>query len=315
VNLQVIEVAIGVFAVFFLVSLIASAFVEILSTMLSKRAKDLDKVIKGVISDGNMSSIDLEGTSVYKALSVASGIGKSPGRRKPSYISARAFADGVAEAVNKARQENTSLKETIDSLPADTLLKQRLQALHSEVGDNLGMLKAGIETWFDDLMDRLQGAYKRWSRWVLLVVGLIIAAGMNVSTVHIVQELWSDATLSAAVADSASQIVEAPCPDGGTECTPEDKIEHAVNELESLQLPMGWGDTLPADVTGWIWMILGWIPTALAVTLGAPFWFDLLGRVAGLRGGRGAPPTSAADPTSATSIVRETRTTPQPTGN
>ena len=55
--------------------------------------------------------------------------------------------------------------------------------------------------------------------------------------------------------------------------------------------PWGRDDGLPGwGAGGWIAHVLGWLFTAAAVSLGAPFWFDLLSRVAKLRGtggGRG----------------------------
>ena len=38
---------------------------------------------------------------------------------------------------------------------------------------------------------------------------------------------------------------------------------------------------------------MGWLMTAFAVTLGAPFWFDLLGKIVALRAA-GNPPKKAA---------------------
>jgi hypothetical protein len=69
----------------------------------------------------------------------------------------------------------------------------------------------------------------------------------------------------------------------------------AKNELESLGLPIGWAN-------GWgaprqdnmqnrrfeVWNhlfgpLFGWLLTALAATMGAPFWFDLLNKVMVIR--------------------------------
>ena len=46
---------------------------------------------------------------------------------------------------------------------------------------------------------------------------------------------------------------------------------------ESVAFPVGWQgvDTSFGD---WVLRVLGWLFVATAVTLGAPFWFDLLGR-------------------------------------
>ena len=63
--------------------------------------------------------------------------------------------------------------------------------------------------------------------------------------------------------------------------------------MTSLALPIGWDDKSDPKrhFTGWSWSgdrggwwdqvkwhWLGWILTALAISLGAPFWFDLLNK-------------------------------------
>ncbi len=39
----------------------------------------------------------------------------------------------------------------------------------------------------------------------------------------------------------------------------------------------------------WVWMLLGWLIVGLSAVLGAPFWFDLLGRLINLRGSGAKP--------------------------
>ena len=48
-------------------------------------------------------------------------------------------------------------------------------------------------------------------------------------------------------------------------------------------LLIGW-QAASHGVAGWLKALLGWLMTIAAVSLGAPFWFDLLGKVAHLRG-------------------------------
>jgi hypothetical protein len=47
----------------------------------------------------------------------------------------------------------------------------------------------------------------------------------------------------------------------------------------------------------WALKIIGWLITALAVAMGAPFWFDLLSRLINVRGSGPKPATSAASHT------------------
>ncbi len=309
-QLQLIEVAIALFAAFFLLSWIASAVVEMGATWFKKRSKDLDIVLRKMLqeeSSANNPKPDLmiANTSVYKS-ALAAGRRKRGkeqwDKRKPSYLSAKAFADGVIEALAKTKAANDDVDALINKLP-NAPLKQRLTALRAEFGDDLTAIKAGLESWFDDTMDRLEGSYKRWSQWILLFVGLAFAAGLNVSTVRIVDSLWNDATVRAAVVESAGQLSTQRCPEAEPDCVPEEQIEQSINDLKSLGLPIGWGDGW-GDDAGQLWTLLGIIPTGLAVMLGAPFWFDLLGRLVALRQSKGVPPKASDDLGSATAQTR-----------
>ena len=40
----------------------------------------------------------------------------------------------------------------------------------------------------------------------------------------------------------------------------------------------------PTSLRGWIWKIIGLFLTAMGISLGAPFWFELLNRLLRLRG-------------------------------
>ena len=62
---------------------------------------------------------------------------------------------------------------------------------------------------------------------------------------------------------------------------------------------MGWTDDWD-DETGAGSARLGMMLTGFAVIMGAPFWFDLLNRLVGLRRGRAVPPRAAGDAASAT---------------
>jgi hypothetical protein len=153
-------------------------------------------------------------------------------------------------------------------------------------------------------MDRLSGAYKRWSQWLLLIVGLALAAILNVSAVRILDTLWNDSTLRTAIAAQSVNLTDAQCPTDKKDCTQAEKIETAINSLDALKLPIGWGDTRwDPNIAG---TIIGWILVGAATMLGAPFWYDALKRLAGLQAGRGVPPKAANNPTSATASLTTT---------
>jgi hypothetical protein len=90
------------------------------------------------------------------------------------------------------------------------------------------------------------------------------------------------------------------------------QYERALAELGKTGLPIGW-TTEKLPVAPWVnlsdsvaqgWALLqvhffGWLITALAASLGAPFWFDLLNKFVAIRGSTKPPPPPAPVPASA----------------
>src|SRR5262249_47579485 len=75
---------------------------------------------------------------------------------------------------------------------------------------------------------------------------------------------------------------------------PNRNYEEAKKDLDSINVPIGWAAGWGAPMRGsepgaekvwnrWFAPFLGWLLTALAATLGAPFWFDMLNKVMVIR--------------------------------
>lgn len=66
--------------------------------------------------------------------------------------------------------------------------------------------------------------------------------------------------------------------------SPECRLEMNLDKIKSLGLPIGWDRSNPKlvppsnDIGAWLLKIFGWLITAFAISLGAPFWFDLLNK-------------------------------------
>ena len=139
---------------------------------------------------------------------------------------------------------------------------------------------------------------------MLAVLATIVVIGLNVDTVSVATRLWHDPALRQSLAAQASQI-EAP-----------DNANAARDEIEALGLPVGWGDNAPDSVVD---ALPGWIIAIAALNLGAPFWFDLLSRVARLRGsGLQERPRALSDTTATERPERKpivAAGTPQPVAN
>jgi hypothetical protein len=173
-------------------------------------------------------------------------------------------------------------------------------------------LRAGIEGWFNDAMDRVGGWYKRWTQALLLVIASTLCVALNVDTILLIGEISGSGDTRAALVAAAQRSSAAP-PGSG-----ESANLSSLSSLSSLSL--GWslsatdarrfpwemspvtttkdpGGAFHPDVRdpglalagAWILKVLGLLVSIGAVSLGAPFWFDLLSKVINLRGA-GTPP-------------------------
>jgi hypothetical protein len=153
----------------------------------------------------------------------------------------------------------------------------------NEAGTDINKLKSSLEAWYDSAMDRVSGWYKYHAQWVLFWIGLSLAAGLNADTIVIVKQLSSNATLRQSVV-AAAQAAKSPS-DSSKPATISE-IKDQVQKIDELGIPLGWKRSWPTtrqDRVTWLVSFLkgfpGFLLTAVAVSLGAPFWFDILNKI------------------------------------
>ena len=67
---------------------------------------------------------------------------------------------------------------------------------------------------------------------------------------------------------------------GGPEAKTGENVSDAFQEVQDLNLPILWSE---ANAHVSVTTIVGWLLTAIANSLGAPFWFDALSKLAHLK--------------------------------
>ena len=321
VTSQVLEIAIASAFVFFLLSLIASGITEALAAAFRLRARMLEKGIRELLCDEQKSD-------ALFAHPLVAQMTKGVNRKTPSYLAPRNFTLALLDTVapppagSKPGSRNIleDVKDAVGGLPEE--LRRQLYPVIEEAGDDLQRFRASVETWFDDAMQRVSGWYKRRSQMIVYVIAAVVTIGLNVDTVRIVERLWDDNALrqsivgaaietaraepaadvtgtteGTAVAEptcgptAAGEAAAAPAGEGGSFAEVEQAVTETrtcLDQIEELTLPIGWS-AANDDVSAK--SIVGWLITFFAVSLGAPFWFDALGRLARLRTS-GTPPAT-----------------------
>jgi hypothetical protein len=180
-------------------------------------------------------------------------------------------------------------------------LKHALLPLVDAAGDDVSKARENIESWYDSAMDRVSGWYKRRVQWIILGLGLAVAIVVNADTITISNSRSRDVSMRNSLVEAAKEYAKAdpsplplsPNPDDKidacrkNENSSECRVARNLSQIRQLGLPVGWdpGDirTVPSTFEGWATKVLGWFLTAAAISLGAPFWFDLLNKIMVIR--------------------------------
>jgi hypothetical protein len=296
---NILEVAIGIVFVYLLLSLLCTTINEqVITRILALRARTLEDGIKNMLAHPQMGDALVQqvyDNPLIKGLSQNAASNKP---RKPSYIPADLFA--VAVMGSNLVQSYKNNPDAVDSnMPAALALI--IQKANNDAVKEL----AGIEKWFNDTMERVSGWYKRRVQLIIFLLGLVIIVGLNVDTISLITNLSNNTVIRSTIVAAAQ---------GPAATQANANLPTLVNDIKQIQPVIGWSSsTLPADIWGWILKIVGLLATTFAVSLGAPFWFDVLNKFIAFRASGPPPqpsPGSAGPTIPTTKLVVEAAPSP-----
>jgi hypothetical protein len=214
---------------------------------------------------------------------------------------------------------------------AESPIKTVLSAFITQAGDDLEAFKTSVTGWYNDVMDHASGWYKRNTQYILFLIAFALCTLNNVDTISLVRHLSTDPNLR----DSIGQIAieedkqHSGSPEGAADSSDPIKLKAT---LEKTGLPLWWtrdeliglwsapvakatkpGTARTAGAWETVWSkfvssspmltkLLGLALSIMAVSMGAPFWFDVLNklvnvRLVGRKPEATAPVPVAANPT------------------
>jgi len=161
---------------------------------------------------------------------------------------------------------------------------------------DLQKLHDSVEVWFNSAMDRVSGEYKRRTQAWLFFIALLLAILMNADSIGMWRQLSSNQQLRDSLASTAVAQLPNFTPRTATADSVPDAAhakavyDAAMAQLRGSQLGFGWSDA-DLDELGDVWKdgrgflpkLLGFLFTAVALSLGAPFWFDVLNKIINIR--------------------------------
>ncbi len=267
-----IEAAIGLVAIYLALSIVVTAANEWVASFTRIRAHTLRGGVDRMLSEQGRETL------------YASPLVRAVGAADPTYIPASLFASETLrqwltqlDLADRSVDEMHTVLRGMDPADVPDALRPML-ALAGQGFDGLDELEGRIAGWFDSVMAEASGHYRRRMQAYGFMVGLVLCFLLNADTVQFVESVWADEAARAAVTVWAETAVAS---------------KQVPTEIPSALLgaiPLGWTSAAwAALVAGGPWAFLtkffGLVATSLAVSLGAPFWFEILSRLGRLRSG------------------------------
>ncbi len=302
----ILDVAIGMIFLYLLLSLICSAVNEMIEAWLKNRSNDLEHGVFRLLADSN-SQLPTYWRNVWDRLRGALHLREKPtavhqptaglasrlyghglvrclypdSHNLPAYIPAGTFAlalmdllapvygaSGATQSSGRTAPGADDFYHAVQNSIMPEELRQALLTLCQAAGNDAVQIRLNIENWYNSAMERVSGWYKRRTQITILVLGLAVAVFVNADTLAMMKSLWTNTSLRTALANTAAAQGSLVAP------------QSILDSFQKAGLPIGWTAVPSArdSVSLVLAHGLGWLLTAFAVSLGAPFWFDLLNK-------------------------------------
>ena len=296
-GLESLDVLIGLVTVYLVFGLACTAIVEAFAAWLNVRSRYFEKAmhefLAGDLKNGQTFVQAFYNHPLVQALSQ----GKNG---RPSYIPPE-IVGRVMQSLLTANGTIASLADAVEALPGtpeSNRIKGLLVTVTAQVSEDADAFRKTLETHFNAVMDRASGWVKRRQQTVGLIAAAVLVLGANVDTVSIATSLIGNPTTRAAMVKTASELLaNAKDTVAQVQADPkatEDQVREAVEKSQaannafesatsiasSTGLQIGWQGWWASNPT-WSDILVkaaGLLASIFAVSLGAPFWFDLLQR-------------------------------------
>jgi hypothetical protein len=316
-QLPIIEICISLVLVFFVLSVMVSSIGEVFNTIMQRRSTLLKEAIQKAFNQAG----NIQWGSLLYGNALVDNLKRKKGKL-PSYISANTFSSALVSEIIKDYQKKTPPKKTalnpgsafVELLDAvsqmqDGKVKDLLISFIKESTD-LESFNAKLCKWYDEYMERVTGWFSRKTKIVIAIIAGILCVALNIDTIRIAKELWTNEALRTSLVVQAEKTVasnelagqlkeysdlfrqDSTIQAGSALDELNTKIDSVIaqnNKLAAMNLPIGWKDyklvnnPYPEPWLSFLQMLLGWVITAFALTAGAPFWFRVMGKLVNLR--------------------------------
>ena len=193
----------------------------------------------------------------------------------------------------KASFTADELTAVLNQLPESEGKHAMLRWVEQGVTD-LNDLRTRTTDYFNGLLTQAGLTFKARARSIVIILSILITLLLGTDTIQLAKDLWTDAGLRELADVRARELAAQPSVQGDVT-----QVGELLNELQNYSLRWGWWQTerIPAGTAPLDWLVLvllkfaGLGITAIAVSQGSSFWYDILKKITGQPSPQGAADT------------------------
>lgn len=284
-NFQALDIGLGLMFIYLVLSLVCTGLNEFAAGIFQRRRRNLLKGLEFILTHTPNSNA-VENFKNHPLIKSMYG-----NKFQASYVPPHIFSTVLLDLLPKADPQTPTTMQDIRQVitPPQTpgqasppsMLYETLRVLANEADNNMTQLKKNIEAWYNEAMVGTSGRFRARTQAIVFVIAIIVAFGTNADTFEITKTLSQNSSLRAMLVAQTEQLKN-----GASDTTiPTFTLEN----LKKTGLQLGW-ETFPPPIADLGFKkFMGLLITAIAISLGAPFWFDLLKKVANVRAGSLSP--------------------------
>lgn len=293
----IFEVVIGLMLVYYLLGAVVSMITQMVMESAGARGTILENYLQQTFGDKAAELTDLPQIKALRPIRYSNWwhvFGAGTVQKKVEIIPVDTLVDAFFDLSGVTAQGSLSAAELtslINKLP-DSDAKRALLGWIQQGVTAISDLRSRTRAYFGGVLNQAASAFKARARSLVILASFALTLIFGIDSIQLGKVLWSDATLRDAAAQQSDASTSQP------ETTPD--LNAIIQQLGVIASKFGWWrpENLPATATALSWLpfalmkLAGLCITAIAVSQGSSFWYDVMRRAAGRSA---TPPVDPAD--------------------
>ncbi|MBV6396663.1 MAG: hypothetical protein HFACDABA_02263 [Anaerolineales bacterium] len=283
---QIIEVAIGLMFVYYVLGSVVSFVTQMLLESAETRGATLEDHLKRIAGDKTVDLINLPQMQALRPIRYKKwwGVfGANTEAKKMEKVPVTTLVDAFFDLTGLTGREKidpAQLTSVINKLPASEGKAALIQWVTQGV-TNINDLRTRANDYFSGMLSQAAATFRSHARSIVIIFSIILVFALGTDTIQIARDLWGNAELRAVATAEATAMSQADSAAG---------LDELIQALSDTTMRITWlqtSDTFPktADTAEWagfvILKFIGLSITAWATSQGSSFWYDLLKKLTG----------------------------------